>query len=69
MSPTLNVVLNHVDRLDSQDLSTLERAIQARKRLLAARKPPGAAGRPAGAESPELLKQSRLFESTWGGEE
>ncbi len=66
MSPTLNVVLNHVDRLDSQDLSTLERAIQARKRLLAARTPPGAAGRSAGGESPEQVRQARMFESVWG---
>lgn len=62
MSPTLSVVLNHVDRLDASDLHTLERAIQARRRLLATRKP-AAGGRKV--ESPEQVRQARMFEATW----
>ena len=64
MSPTLNIVLNHVDRLDVSDLATLERAIQARRRLLANRKPAAGAA-PAKTESAEQARQGRIFESTW----
>lgn len=65
MSPTLNLVLGHVDRLDANDLTTLERAIQARRRLLAARKPAAGRGATGKVESPEQVRQARMFEATW----
>jgi hypothetical protein len=68
MSPALSEVLNQVDKLDTNDLDTLERAIQAKRRLLAAKKPRGAVGRLAEGGSPEQVRQARMFESVWDSE-
>lgn len=68
MSPTISVVLGHVDRLDINDLVTLERAIQARRRLLAARKPAAGGAGPGKTESPEQVRQARMFEAMWDAE-
>lgn len=66
MSPTLSVVLNHVDRLDVSDLTTLEWAIQARRRLLAAQKLAAGGAGSGKTESPEQVRQARMFEAMWG---
>lgn len=66
MSPTLNIVLGHVDRLDPNDLAILERAIQARRRLLAARKLAAGGAGSGKTESPEQVRQARMFEAVWG---
>ncbi len=68
MSPALSEVLNQVDKLDTNDLNTLERAIQAKRRLLAARKPAVATGSPGRTDNHEQVRQARMFESVWGAE-
>lgn len=68
MSPALSEVLNQVDKLDTNDLNTLDRAIQAKRRLLANRKPaPGVV--PAKRENAEQVRQARMFEAVWEGVE
>lgn len=64
MSPTLSLTLAQVDKLPANDLQILERAVQARQRLLAARPPQRPTVSPQAARE-TLQRQANLFDRVW----